>query len=137
MTDNTQPQATNKYRNNLKAFDYGNQFWDESERNGLAGIVANLVGDGSLETADGHRFINVSCCSYLDLDSHPSIVQGAIDALHRYGVLDHCISRIRIQIRRCWSWRRRSRSCSRPRSSPPFPPVRPRQASSRCWRPGT
>ncbi|AXK56231.1 MULTISPECIES: aminotransferase class I/II-fold pyridoxal phosphate-dependent enzyme [Pseudomonas] len=98
MTDNTQPQATNKYRNNLKAFDYGNQFWDESERNGLAGIVANLVGDGSLETADGHRFINVSCCSYLDLDSHPSIVQGAIDALHRYGVLDHCISRIRIQI---------------------------------------
>lgn len=98
MTDNTQPQATNKYRNNVKAFNYGNEFWDESERNGLAGIVAKLVGDGSLETADGHRFINVSCCSYLDLDSHPSIVEGAVDALKQYGVLDHCISRIRIQI---------------------------------------
>ncbi|MCS3404396.1 aminotransferase class I/II-fold pyridoxal phosphate-dependent enzyme [Pantoea sp. B566] len=98
MNMHKEAKVLNKYRNNDKAVEYGNQFWNESEHNGLAAIVANLAGDGSLQALNGHKFINVSCCSYLDLDSHPKIIQGAINALNRYGVLDHCISRIRIQI---------------------------------------
>jgi 7-keto-8-aminopelargonate synthetase-like enzyme len=88
----------NKYRNNEKAIGVGNVFWDETAKHGLSSIVASLGKDGFLETGDGHRFKNLSCCSYLDLDSHPKILQGGIDALTKYGVLDHCISRIRIQI---------------------------------------
>lgn len=88
---------TNKYRNNVKAISIGNEFWDTSERNGLAGIVAEL-NDGILRTEAGHEFVNFSCCSYLDLDSHPQVIEGAIDALRRYGVLDHCIPRTRVQI---------------------------------------
>jgi 7-keto-8-aminopelargonate synthetase-like enzyme len=76
----------------------GNAFWNETERNGLAGIVADLRPDGRLVTPSGHEFVNFSCCSYLDLDSHPKIIEGAIAALKRYGVLDHCISRIRLQL---------------------------------------
>jgi len=90
--------AHNRFRNNEKAIGIGNEFWEATARNGLSGIVANLVGEGYLETEGGHRFLNFSCCSYLDLDSHPKIIEGAIDALRRYGVLDHCISRIRIQL---------------------------------------
>lgn len=88
----------NLYRNNDKAVAVGNSFWDKTAIDGLTGIVANLNGDGYLETTSGHRFINLSCCSYLDFDSHPAIIDGAIAALKKYGVLDHCISRIRIQI---------------------------------------
>lgn len=87
----------NLYRNNEVAINIGNAFWSESEANGVAGIVAELRGD-TLETPDGHRFKNFCCCSYLDLDSHPKVIQGAIDALRRFGVLDHCIPRSRVQI---------------------------------------
>jgi 7-keto-8-aminopelargonate synthetase-like enzyme len=88
---------THRYRNNDKAVGVGNAFWDASERSGLAGIVAELSG-GILRTAAGHDFVNFTCCSYLDLDSHPTVIEGAIAALSRFGVLDHCIPRSRVQI---------------------------------------
>lgn len=97
MDTKLETQAPNRFRNNRKAVDIGNAFWEESERNGLAGIVAEFH-DGHLRTADGHEFVNFSCCSYLDLDSHPKVIEGAVEALRRYGVLDHCIPRARVQL---------------------------------------
>jgi 7-keto-8-aminopelargonate synthetase-like enzyme len=97
MTDRTIITPAHRYRNNDKAVGVGNAFWDMSEQNGLAGIVAELDG-GVLRTAAGHEFVNFTCCSYLDLDSHPEVIEGAIDALRRFGVLDHCIPRSRVQI---------------------------------------
>jgi 7-keto-8-aminopelargonate synthetase-like enzyme len=88
---------THRYRNNDKAVGVGNAFWDMSERNGVAGIVAELE-DGVLRTAGGHEFVNFTCCSYLDLDSHPKVIEGAIAGLRRFGVLDHCIPRSRVQM---------------------------------------
>ena len=87
----------NRFRNNDVAIGIGNRFWNACEAHGLAGIVADLEG-AELVSKDGHRFLNLSCCSYLDLDRHPKVIQGAVDALTRYGVLDHCIPRSRVQI---------------------------------------
>lgn len=92
------PAGLHRFRNNDKAIAIGNTFWEETARTGLSGIVANLAEGGYLQTQEGHRFLNFSCCSYLDFDTHPGIIQGAIRALEKYGVMDHCISRIRIQI---------------------------------------
>ncbi|MER7790018.1 aminotransferase class I/II-fold pyridoxal phosphate-dependent enzyme [Streptomyces sp. NPDC097640] len=97
MIDQKSIQPSNRFRNNDKSVGIGNAFWDMSERNGLAGIVAELS-DGVLRTAAGHEFVNFSCCSYLDLDSHPQVIEGAVAALRKYGVLDHCIPRSRVQI---------------------------------------
>ncbi|MDQ1660949.1 MAG: hypothetical protein QOJ68_929 [Blastococcus sp.] len=97
MTGRKTITPTHRYRNNDKAVGVGNAFWDMSERNGLAGIVAELK-DGVLHTAGGHEFVNFTCCSYLDLESHPKVVEGAVAALRRFGVLDHCIPRSRVQI---------------------------------------
>jgi 7-keto-8-aminopelargonate synthetase-like enzyme len=97
MTGRKTITPTHRYRNNDKAIGVGNAFWDMSERNGLAGIVADLE-DGVLRTAAGHEFVNFTCCSYLDLDSHPKVIEGAVAALRRFGVLDHCIPRSRVQI---------------------------------------
>lgn len=106
MTERQNITPAHRYRNNDKLIGIGNEFWDMSERHGLAGIVADLdTGTGLLRTAaghdflpEGHEFVNFSCCSYLDLDSHPKVIEGAVDALRRYGVLDHCIARSRVQI---------------------------------------
>ncbi|AOM39843.1 aminotransferase class I/II-fold pyridoxal phosphate-dependent enzyme [Xenorhabdus hominickii] len=87
----------NKFRNNDKAISVGNPFWDMSEHHGLAGIVADLDND-LLHIRHGHQFVNFSCCSYLNLDSHHKVIEGALDAVRRYGVLDHCIARSRVQI---------------------------------------
>lgn len=97
MTGRKTIAPTHRYRNNDKAIGVGNAFWDMSEQNGLAGIVADLE-DGVLRTAAGHEFVNFTCCSYLDLDSHPKVIEGAVAALRRFGVLDHCIPRSRVQI---------------------------------------
>lgn len=88
----------NQYRNSLKAVEIGNAFWNETASNGLADIVADRQLNGKLVTRDGHEFVNFSCCSYLDLDSHPLVIAEAIAAVRKYGVLDHCISRIRVQL---------------------------------------
>lgn len=93
---NDQPPF-HRFRNNDTAIGIGNRFWNDCEAAGLAGLVANLDGP-ELVTRDGHRFLNFCCCSYLDLDRHPKIIEGAIAALRRFGVLDHCIPRSRVQI---------------------------------------
>ncbi|GHE75686.1 7-keto-8-aminopelargonate synthetase [Streptomyces longispororuber] len=106
MTERQTITPAHRYRNNDKLIGIGNEFWDMSERHGLAGIVADYdAGTGVLRATEGHdfipaghEFVNFSCCSYLDLDSHPEVIEGAVDALRRYGVLDHCIARSRVQI---------------------------------------
>jgi 7-keto-8-aminopelargonate synthetase-like enzyme len=97
MSERQSIVPTHRYRNNDKAVGIGNAFWNTCEENGLAGIVAELH-DGVLTTGEGHEFVNFTCCSYLDLDSHPKVVEGAIEALRRYGRLDHLIPRSRISI---------------------------------------
>lgn len=97
MIEKLKVKPTNRYRNNAKAIGIGNTFWDNSEHHGLAGIVADLQ-RGRLYTQEGHSFVNFSCCSYLDLDSHIQVIEGAITALRKFGVLDHCIPRTRVQI---------------------------------------
>ncbi|WP_441249110.1 8-amino-7-oxononanoate synthase family protein [Kitasatospora sp. McL0602] len=97
MTERKIITPPHRYRNNDKLIGIGNEFWDLSEQNGLAGIVAELQ-DGVLHTEGGHEFVNFTCCSYLDLDSHPKVIEGAVAALRRFGVLDHCIPRSRVQI---------------------------------------
>jgi 7-keto-8-aminopelargonate synthetase-like enzyme len=97
VTNRKTIEPANRYRNNNKAVGVGNAFWDLAERAGLAGIVAERDGDAALRTPAGHTFVNFSCCSYLDLDTHPKVIEGAVAALRRYGALDHCIPRSRIQ----------------------------------------
>lgn len=98
MSERRTITPTHRYRNNDKLIGIGNTFWNESYENGVAGIVGDLE-DGVFHMADGHEFVNFTVCSYLDLDTHPKVIDGAVASLRRFGVLDHCIPRTRVQTR--------------------------------------
>ncbi|MCL7460203.1 aminotransferase class I/II-fold pyridoxal phosphate-dependent enzyme [Micromonospora echinofusca] len=96
MSERKTITPTHRYRNNDKLIGVGNTFWNMSEEHGVAGIVGDLS-DGVFRMDDGHEFVNFTVCSYLDLDTHPKVIDGAVAALRRFGVLDHCIPRTRVQ----------------------------------------
>lgn len=41
--------------------------------------------NGRTVTIDGREMINFGSCSYLGLEQHPALIEGVIDATHRYG----------------------------------------------------
>lgn len=96
MSERRTITPAHRYRNNDKLIGIGNAFWSMSYENGVAGIVGDLE-DGVFHMADGHEFVNFTVCSYLDLDTHPKVIDGAVASLRRFGVLDHCIPRTRVQ----------------------------------------
>ncbi|MFE4975091.1 aminotransferase class I/II-fold pyridoxal phosphate-dependent enzyme [Kitasatospora sp. NPDC056651] len=96
MSDRKSITPAHLYRNNDKLIGIGNTFWNTSYENGVAGVVGDLQ-DGVFTMADGHEFVNFTVCSYLDLDTHPKVIDGAVESLRRFGVLDHCIPRTRVQ----------------------------------------
>lgn len=87
-----------RFRNNQKAIPLGNRGWDEASENRLIELKVRAVEDDRLEGGDGHRFINLCSCGYLGLQSHPAILQGAIDALRDERVINTSITRLRLRL---------------------------------------
>jgi 7-keto-8-aminopelargonate synthetase-like enzyme len=91
-------QAIHRFRNNQTAIPHANASWQEAAEKHLLDIRVRLVEDDRLEDRSGHRFVNLCSCSYLGLNYHPAVVQGAIDAIHRWGAFAIPISRVRVQL---------------------------------------
>lgn len=88
------------YRNNAKAIAISNQNWQKAKENGLTHIrVKFMERDEHYHVVDtGHEFINICSCSYLGLNSHPLVLQGAIDAVKNEQVLHLAMSTLRISL---------------------------------------
>lgn len=87
-----------RFRNNEKAIPLGNRGWEEASEHGLIGLRVRAVGDDRLEIENGARFVNLCSCGYLGLQSHPAVLQGAIDALREEGVINTPMSRVRLRL---------------------------------------
>jgi 7-keto-8-aminopelargonate synthetase-like enzyme len=87
----------NNFSNIKKIEQIGNPFWDKTEISGLSNLVARNLGGGWLEKSNGDAFVNMCSYSYLGLDSHPAILEGAINAVKRSGTLNSTTSRVRIR----------------------------------------
>lgn len=86
MSINAEPTSSvlgpRKYRNSEKLMDAADPVWQEAADHGLIGMHVDSESNNRLIVRDtGHEFINMCSCSYLGLNHHPKIVQGAIDAL--------------------------------------------------------
>lgn len=85
-----------KFANFEKMIELGMQGWQRATEEGLTRIrVAGHVGN-RVETTDGHLFLNMVSCSYLGLDRHPKIIEGAIEAVAEAGTMLVPVSRARI-----------------------------------------
>ncbi|MFE6227154.1 aminotransferase class I/II-fold pyridoxal phosphate-dependent enzyme [Streptomyces sp. NPDC057854] len=86
------------YMNIKKSARISHDFWETTTEAGMFDIVAAGLGGGRHRSlADGHEFVNMSSYSYLGLDTHPKIVQGAVDAVLAEGALNTSTSRMRIR----------------------------------------
>ncbi len=70
--------------------------WADAEKHDLTQHRITALDGNQAETQDGHRFINMVSCSYLGLDRHANVIEGARAALRDSGALLVPTSRARI-----------------------------------------
>jgi 7-keto-8-aminopelargonate synthetase-like enzyme len=81
-------EAPRKYRNTEKMVELSLPNWDAAEQSGLVNMFIESDKGGILtDTRTGQRFINMSSYSYLGLNTHPAVIQGAIDALQEQRII--------------------------------------------------
>lgn len=85
-----------KYANISKMIAASESSWREGADRGLMHIQTRKTETSRLRTATDHEFVNMVSCSYLGLNRHPKILEGAKQAIDREGVLNHSVSRVRI-----------------------------------------
>ena len=88
-----------RFRNNAKAIALGNPGWQDAEDQGLLGLAVRLAADDRVVDRSGHAFVNLSSCAYLGLQSHPRVIEAAIEALRREAVMAISMSRLRVHTR--------------------------------------
>lgn len=87
------------HRNNEKMITYGDVVWQAAHRNGLLGIkVRHESNNRLIVPGTGHEFMQLCSCSYLGLNRHPKIIQGAIDALTEVGTTGLSLAEIRVKL---------------------------------------
>ncbi|MCP3099462.1 aminotransferase class I/II-fold pyridoxal phosphate-dependent enzyme [Myxococcus sp. K15C18031901] len=91
-------ELKNRYRNTESMVGLGNPSFAAAKEAGLLDLSVHNTRQGTLALSDGREFINTCSCSYLGLDSHPDVIQGAIDVLRREGTMCMSISRLRVRL---------------------------------------
>ncbi|HLP45329.1 MAG TPA: aminotransferase class I/II-fold pyridoxal phosphate-dependent enzyme, partial [Candidatus Kapabacteria bacterium] len=88
-----------QYRNNETSIPISDKSWQQAEDSGLINLVVDFKGNETMVVEkNGHEFINLCSCSYLGLNSHPAILQGAIDAVLKEKVVHPSMSTLRIRL---------------------------------------
>ncbi|MFE8601836.1 8-amino-7-oxononanoate synthase family protein [Archangium violaceum] len=87
-----------QYRNNEKMIAVGDRGWLRAAEDGLIGIKVDFDSNNRLiDRVHDHEFMVLCSCSYLGLNHHPKILQGAIDALKECGTTSLSLSTVRIR----------------------------------------
>ena len=93
-----QAAGPHRYRNSDKMIQASDPVWQAAEGYGLIDITADLLpGNVFVVPETGHQFVNMCSCSYLGLNFHPAVIEGAIEALRRTGTTGPSVSATRIQ----------------------------------------
>lgn len=87
------------YRNSEKLIKYGDRVWQIAADNGLIGIKVDHESNNRLIVREtGHEFMILCSCSYLGLNRHPKIIQGAIAALQETGTTGLSLAEVRVRL---------------------------------------
>jgi 7-keto-8-aminopelargonate synthetase-like enzyme len=85
-----------RYRNSETMLAIADPAWQTAADNGLIGLDVDVVGDRLVMPDSGHEFVNLCSCSYLGLNRHPRIIEGAVRALQTLGINALSVSATRI-----------------------------------------
>jgi 7-keto-8-aminopelargonate synthetase-like enzyme len=99
MVDDTGIRGPRQFRNNEKLIQHGERVWQSAEDNGLIGIHVDYDSNNRLIVREsGHEFMVLCSCSYLGLNRHPRIHQGAISALQEVRTTGLSLAEVRIRL---------------------------------------
>lgn len=87
----------NNYSNINKMIKISEPSWKVAEQEGMAGLAVEYINTPFLRS-EGNEFINMCSCSYLGLDTHPDILQGASQGVLKAGALHLTTARTRLKI---------------------------------------
>ncbi len=88
-----------RHRNNEKMIQHGERVWQRTAESGLIGIQVDHESNNRLVVSGtGHTFMVLCSCSYLGLNRHPRILQGAIDAIREVRTTGLSLAEVRIRL---------------------------------------
>ncbi|MER0449450.1 aminotransferase class I/II-fold pyridoxal phosphate-dependent enzyme [Streptomyces sp. Edi4] len=100
ITDVADITGPHRYRNNRKMVPAGEEAWGLSRKHGMLGLVVEAV-EGQNRLRDlrtGHEFANLSSCSYLGFNSHPTVVEAGRAALEQEQITGLSMGEFRIRL---------------------------------------
>jgi 7-keto-8-aminopelargonate synthetase-like enzyme len=103
MTDTTLEPAQDvrgarKHRNSAALVGNAEPVWQAAADNGLIDVVVDHESNDRLVLPEsGHAFANMVSCSYLGLNRHPTVLEGAVDAVREIGTMGLGTSTTRIR----------------------------------------
>ena len=99
MTEDREVLGPRRYRNNEKMIGLGDRVWQSAEASGLIGIRVDHDSNNRLIVREsGHEFMVLCSCSYLGLNRHPGIIQGAIAALQEVQTTGLSLAEVRVRL---------------------------------------
>lgn len=73
----------NNFSNLAKAVELSSPSWDRAEQAGITNLNATLIEKNRYRLETGEEFLHLCSCSYLGLDSHPKVIEGAIKTIEK------------------------------------------------------
>lgn len=85
----------NVYRNTQKMVEISSDYYEDAYNNGIMGLYAD-AGQRRSVISSKESYVDFTRCSYLGLDSHPIIVNGAMNAIKKYKSVQWSCARTRL-----------------------------------------
>ena len=97
---NVAMQAVQRHRSTKKLIDYAGPHFAAAHLEGLMAVYARPLAGRAVEVntgqGNGRRIVDFVRCSYLGLDNHPKIIEGALKAIEECGALHWSCARTRL-----------------------------------------
>ncbi|HEV2887928.1 MAG TPA: aminotransferase class I/II-fold pyridoxal phosphate-dependent enzyme [Jatrophihabitans sp.] len=91
-------RGARRFRNSAALVGNSDPVWQAAADNGLIDMVVDHESNDRLVLPDsGHAFANMVSCSYLGLNRHPAVLEGAINAVREAGTIELGMSTTRIR----------------------------------------
>ena len=100
MDNDDTVMGPHRFRNNQRMVPASEAAWQLAADSGMLDIRVEAV-DGQNRLRDvrtGHEFLNLSSCSYLGLNSHPTVVEAGIEALRQQQITGLAMAEFRIRL---------------------------------------